>query len=105
MKTIMAGIAMAIMVASCDTVEGMRDMKDTQDQLTGMIQEDIGVDALIGFNMNHGVLIDVSIGFSASDVNDRSVSELVRAARTAVNASFAELPRVIYIQIATTADQ
>ncbi len=105
MKTIMAGIAMAIVVASCDTVEGMRDMKDTQDQLTGMIREEIGVDALIGFNMNNGVLIDVSIGFSASDVNDRSVSELVRAARTAVNASFEELPRVIYIQIATTADQ
>lgn len=105
MKTILAGIAMTIVVASCDTVDGIRDMKDTQDQLSGMIREEIGVDTQVGFNMNNGVLIDVSIGFSANDVNDRSVSELVRAARTAVNASFEDKPRVIYLQIATTADQ
>ena len=104
MKTILTGLAFVIAVAGCDTVEGMRDMKDTQEQLKEIIKEEIGVESFVGININNGILIDVSIILNAQDVADRSVSELERVARTAVKRSFESKPRVIYIQIATTAE-
>jgi hypothetical protein len=99
-KKILAGLALVIAVAGCDAVDGMRDMKDAEDQLRGMIEEDIGVEALVGFKMDKDELIDVSIGFDADAVADRSVSELMRAVRLAVAASFKTKPGAIYIQIA-----
>jgi len=103
-KTILTVLAFAIAVAGCDTVEGMRDMKDTQEQLKTIIKEEIGVESFVGINIDNGVLIDVSIILNAKDVADRSVSELERVARAAVKTSFESKPRVIYIQIATTAE-
>ena len=104
MKTILAGLALAALLVGCDTVEGMRDMKDTQVELKGLISEEIGVEPLVGFNLDGGVLIDVSVGFSANDVQDRSVSELVRVIRSAVDASFETKPLAIYIQLETRAE-
>lgn len=104
MKTILIGLTIAIAVAGCDTVEGMRDMKDTQDQLKAIIKEEIGIESFVGINIENGVLIDVSIVLNAKDVADKSVPELERIAQVAVKRSFESKPRVIYIQIATTAE-
>jgi hypothetical protein len=103
-KTIVAGLAMAVLLVACDTVEGMRGMKDAQSQIKGLIGDEIGVEPLVGFNMSGGEPVDVSVAFSASDVPDRSVSELVRATRSAVQSTFDTRPLAIYIQIATTAE-
>lgn len=104
MKSVLAGLACALLLVACDTVEGMREMKDAESEMKGLIREAIGVDTLVGFSIDNGVLIDVSVSFSASEVQDRSVAELVRATRSAVQSSFATAPRAIYIQIATSAD-
>lgn len=101
MKNLVLGIAFAVGLAGCDTVEDMRDILDTQEQMRGMIREDLGVLPLVGFNTRDGMLIDVSIALSASDVADRNVSELVRIARKAVRGSFEDEPHAIYIQIVT----
>ena len=98
------GLVFAIACVSCDSVEDMRDMLDTQEQVKGLIKESIGVESLVGFNTKGGVLIDVSISMNADDVADRTVSALKRAARAAVKKSFDTKPRVIYIQIVTTAE-
>jgi len=103
-RIILLGFVLAIALAGCDTVENMRDMLDTQEQLRAMIKEEIGVESLVGFNINNGVLIDVSITLNANDVADRSVSELARIARFAVKKSFESKPKAIYILIATTAE-
>ena len=104
MRIILLGLVLAIALAGCDTVEDMRDMLDTQEQLRAIIEEEIGVESLVGFNINNGVLIDVTITLNANDIADRSVSELVRIARSAVKKSFESKPRAIYIQMATTAE-
>ena len=104
MRIILLGLALGIALAGCDTVEDMRDMIDTQEQLRGIIKENIGVESLVGFNINNGVLIDVTITLNANDVADRSVSELIRIARSAVKGSFESKPKAIYIQMATTAE-
>lgn len=104
MKRILLGLVLAFVLAGCDTVEDLRDMLDTQEQLRAIIKEELGVESLVGFNLNNGVLIDVSITLNANDVADRSVSELTRIARSAVKKSFESKPRAIYIQIATTAE-
>jgi hypothetical protein len=103
-RIILLGFVLAIALAGCDTVENMRDMLDTQEQLRAIVKEEIGVESLVGFNINNGVLIDVSITLNADDVADRSVSELARIARSAVKKSFESKPRAIYILIATTAE-
>jgi hypothetical protein len=103
-KRILLGFVLAIALAGCDTVENMRDMLDTQEQLRAIVKEEIGVESLVGFNINNGVLIDVSITLNADDVADRSVSELARIARSAIKKSFESKPRAIYILIATTAE-
>ena len=63
----MAGLVFAtsIAIAGCDSVEGMRDMKDAQGQLKGIVKEELGVDSLVGFNIDKDVLIDVSFAFNA----------------------------------------
>lgn len=104
MRIILLGLVLAIALVGCDTVEDMRDMLDTQEQLRAIIEEEIGVESLVGFNINNGILIDVTITLNANDVADRSVSELVRIARSAVKRSFESKPRAIYIQMATTAE-
>jgi hypothetical protein len=104
MRIILLGLVLSIALVGCDTVEDMRDMIDTQEQLRGIIKENIGVESLVGFNINNGVLIDVTITLNANDVADRSVSELIRIARSAVKRSFESKPRTIYIQMATTAE-
>jgi hypothetical protein len=104
MRIILLGLVLAIVLAGCETVEGRRDMLDIEEQLRGLIKEEIGVEPLVGFNINNGVLIDVTITLNANDVADRSVSELVRIARSAVKRSFESKPRAIYIQMATTAE-
>lgn len=104
MKSILLGIALAIALVGCETVEDMRDMRDIQEQLRALIKEELGIEPLVGFNMNNGVLIDVSISLNANDVADRSVSELERIARSAVKKSFESKPRAIYLQLVTTAE-
>lgn len=104
MRIILLGLVLGIVLAGCETVEDMRDMLDTQEQLRAIIKEEIGVESLVGFNINNGVLIDVTITLNANDVADRSVSELERIARSAIKSSFESKPRAIYIQIATTAE-
>ncbi len=101
MKTIMLAFIAAALLTSCDTVEGTRDILDAQEQLRGMVEEEIGVLPLVQFNTKKGVLIDVSFAFGAQDVADRSVSELVHAARKAVAGSFEQKPRAIYLQLVT----
>lgn len=101
-KSILSGLALCWLLAACETVDNMRDMKDAQVEIKGLITEAIGVEPLVGFNLDSGSLIDVSVAFNAGEVPDRSVAELVRAARHAVKSTFKTKPLAIYIQIATT---
>ena len=101
MKSILLSLVAAALLAGCETVEDMREILDTQEQLRGLVEEEIGISPLVGFNTNDGVLIDVSFALSAEDVADRNVSELVHAARKAVTSTFEDKPRAIYIQLVT----
>jgi hypothetical protein len=61
-------VIFGLALAGCDTVDGMRDMKDTQVQLKAIIKEEIGVESIVGFSINDGVVIDVTIVVNAKDV-------------------------------------
>ena len=78
MKTLLTGALFALLLTACETVDNRREMKDAQVEIKGLIEEAIGVEPLVGFNLSGGALVDVSVGFNAGDVPDRSVSELVR---------------------------
>ncbi len=97
----MLALITALTLTACDTVEDMREILDAEEQMRGMVEEEIGVLPLVAFNTDQGVLVDVSVAFNAGDVADRSVSELVYVARRAVKGSFDQKPRAIYIQLVT----
>ena len=103
-QKLILGLIIAGALVACETVEDMRDMRDTQEQLKALIKESIGVEPQVGFNISNGTLIDVSIALNADEVADRTIAELKRAARSAVKKTFDSKPRAIYIQLATTAD-
>ena len=104
LKNLLMGLVISSILSGCDTVEGMRDIKDTQDQLNGIIMQELGVESLVGFNMTGTVLTDVTVVLNAKDVAYKSVPELERIVQSAVKRSFEKEPRAIYIQLATTAE-
>ena len=104
MSKILLGIFLSITLLACDTVEGMRDLVDTQVQLRGIMQEELGIETLVGFNYDGETLIDVTFSMNAGEVADKSVTELERVARSAVKRTFDSKPRAIYIQLVTTAE-
>jgi len=104
MKRLIPVLFCALALTACETVENRRDMLDTQEQLQQIIKEEFGLESLAGFNLNNSVLIDVTIGFESTAVADKTVSELERIARYAINKSFDKKPRAIYIQIAAAGE-
>ena len=70
----------------------------------GMVQEAIkekyGLNSQVGWNMHNGVLTQVTVVFSADEVRDRRVSELVAVVQEAVSEAFESTPKALNVQIA-----
>ncbi|MEM7561960.1 MAG: hypothetical protein AAF353_02800 [Pseudomonadota bacterium] len=99
LKQTALALFIVVFLSACETVENRRDMLDKQTELKGHIKDGIGVDSLVGFNLDGGVLIDVSVAFDADAVADRTVSELRRVVRHGVKNTFKTPPRAIYVQL------
>ncbi len=67
------------------------------------IKEKCGLESRVGWNINNGVLTQVTVSFDAEELRDKKVSELETAAKDAAAASFKSTPRVLNVQIACKA--
>jgi len=71
-----------------------------QDLVQMAIKEKYGLQSRVGWNLDSGVLTQVTVSFDAEEVRDRMVSELDCAAKDAVAASCKCMPRMLNVQIA-----
>jgi hypothetical protein len=82
------------------TVEGVKMKTIALQELVQMaIKEKYGLQSRVGWNINNGVLSQVTVSFDAEEVRDKKVSELDTAAKDAVAASFKCTPRVLNVEI------
>ncbi len=78
----------------------MTGMFEKQELVQKAIKEKYGLQSQVGWNINNGVLTQVTVAFDAEEVRDKKVSELEGAAKDAVASSFKSTPRVLNIQVA-----
>jgi hypothetical protein len=84
----------------CNAVSDMKGMFEKQELVQKAIKEKHGLESRIGWNMNNGVLTQVTVTFDGGQVRDKKVSQLETVAKEAVAASFKSTPQVLNVQIA-----
>ncbi|RLA13743.1 MAG: hypothetical protein DRQ59_04660 [Gammaproteobacteria bacterium] len=104
MKTYILSVACLLLLAGCDAITDMKGMFEKQEAVHDLVMEKYGWESQVGFNINNGVLTQVTLVLNANDVRDEKVSRLEKIARLVIAESFASKPNVIYIQIASLPD-
>jgi hypothetical protein len=92
---------LALVLAACDTFEGMQDVFDTQELVQTEIKEKYGWDTQIAFRIENDVLIQATVAFEADAVRDESIGRLEEIVLETVAGSFENTPELVYIQIAS----
>jgi len=90
----------SLLLIGCNTVSDMKGMFEKQELVQKAIKEKYGLQSQVGWNINNGVLTQVTVAFDAEEVRDKKVSELEAAAKDAVASSFKSTPRVLNVQVA-----
>ena len=95
-------LALAIvLLVGCDAVDDMRGMFEKQELAQVAIKEKYGWDSQLGFNINNGILTQVTVVLDANDVREETVDNLEKIAKEVVSNVFKSKPKAIYIQIAS----
>ena len=74
-------LLLGMLVTGCDVAQDFAEMGEKQAKVQKAIQDRHGWSAQVGWNIHNGVLTQVTVVFSASEVGDETVSTLERAAR------------------------
>jgi predicted small secreted protein len=101
MRNSLSIVLVALLLAACDTFEGMQDVFDTQKLVQTEIEKKYGWETQVAFRIENDVLIQVTVTFEANAVRDESVGRLEEIVLEAVAGSFENAPEVVYIQIAS----
>lgn len=105
MKRILVFFALSMVLLGCDAASDMKEIFNKQEAAQNYVKEKYGWQSQLGFNIHNGVLSQVTLILRAEDVRNESVSHLEEIAREVVSASFKSTPKVVYIQIVTTASE
>ena len=98
-------IFIAILALSgCNAIDDMKGMFEKQELVQTAIKDEYGWDSQVGWNINNGILTQVTIILKADQVRDEKVSTLEKAAVEAITRSFKSKPRAIYIQVMADID-
>jgi hypothetical protein len=93
-------LLVSLLLMGCNAVSDMKGMFEKQELVQKTIKEKYGLQSQVGWNINNGVLTQVTVAFVADEVRDKKVSELEAAAKEAVASSFKSTPRVLNVQVA-----
>lgn len=96
-------LSVSLLLFGCNAVSDMKGMFEKQELVQKAIKDKTGLQSQIGWNINNGVLSQVTVSFEADEVRDKKVSDLESVAKEAVALSFKSTPRVLNIQIACKA--
>ena len=104
MKTYILSVACLLLLAGCDAITDIKGMFEKQAAVQNLVMEKYGWESQVGFNINNGILTQVTLILNANEVRNEKVSSLEKIAREVIAESFASKPNVIYIQIASRPD-
>jgi hypothetical protein len=93
-------LSVSLLLIGCDAVSDLKGMFEKQGLIQKAMKEKYGLQSQVGWDINNGVLTQVTIAFDAEEVRDKKVSELEAAAKEAVALSFKNAPQVLNVQIA-----
>lgn len=93
-------LTVSLLLVGCNVVSDMTGMLEKQELVQKAIKEKYGLQSQVGWNINNGVLTQVTVAFDAEEVRDKKVSELEAAAKEAVASSFKSTPRMLNVQVA-----
>jgi hypothetical protein len=93
-------LSVSFLLVGCNAVSDMKGMFEKQELVQKAIKEKYGLESQVGWNINNGVLTQVTVAFDAEEVRDKKVSELEAAAKEAVASSFKSTPRMLNVQVA-----
>ncbi len=105
MRNLILAPFLFIMLVSCDAIDDMKGMFEKQEIVQSFIKEKYGWQTQVGFNMNNGVLTQVTVVFDANEVRNEKVSKLETITKDVISTSFKSTPRAIFIQISTTPNE
>ena len=99
MRKTLLSVCLASALIGCDAVNDIGGMFEKQKLAQEYVKKNYGLESQLGFNMNNGVLTDVTLVLNAKDVQERTISELESMVNKVVAEVFSSEPNVILIQV------
>ena len=96
---------LVLFLGGCDAVDDIKGMFEKQELAQVEIKEKYGWESQLGFNINNGILTQVTVVLNADEVRDETVENLEIIAKEVVSKVFKSEPKAIYIQIASVPDE
>ena len=90
------------MLSACNVVDELQDMVAQQEQLSREVSKEFGMDAVVGWNINNGILTQITVSFQTDKVITASVSEIQEKVEKLVHAKFDKKPKIIIVQFIKT---
>ncbi len=94
-----------MLLGACDAYDDMSSMFEKQNLVQEYIKKTNGYETQVGFNINNGVLSQVTVYFQSKEVKDISVKELEKISLVAVAQSFKLTPQTLNIAIQSNPDE
>ena len=92
-------LSVSLLFFGCDVVSDMKGMFEKQGLIQEAIKENYGLQSQVGWNIDNGVLTQVTVFFTAEEVREKKVSELEKIAQETVSGTFESVPRALNVQI------
>lgn len=90
---------LGLWLSACGMAETFQEMAEQQEKVAEQLKERHGWEAQIGWNVHNGVLAQVTLSVSASQVREETVADLEAAITEIVLENFESKPQAIVIQI------
>ncbi|MBI3563043.1 MAG: hypothetical protein HY080_15140 [Gammaproteobacteria bacterium] len=94
---------LACFLLGCDIAKDFKDMGEKQAKVQKIIKEKYGWESQLSWNIQNGVLTQVTVRFSADQVRQETVAKLEDITRAAIATSFDTKPKYIFILISSSA--
>ncbi len=104
MNRILFYLILIFLLSGCDAVQDLKGMFEKQELVQTFIKKKYGWESQVGFNINNGILTQVTLILNADEVRNERVSRLEAIAKQVISKTFKRKPQTIYIQIVSVPD-
>ncbi len=98
-------VIIILLLSACDAYDDMSSMFEKQKLVQDHIKSTKGYNTQVGFNINNGVLVQVTVYFQSVEVKQVSVEELEQIALTSVAQFFKLMPKKLNVAIQSVPDE